>query len=94
VIVYRPIELRGVVNWECDLSTKNHGEGTDEWFATKFGLCNEGIDICKKLDDMHATLIECEAMWGKRKSHNGFKYETCTNPKITTRVLELYPLVY
>ncbi len=67
MIVYRPIELGGVVNWECDFSAKNHGEGSDEWFATKLGLCNEGIDIHKEFDDMHATLIECEAVWGKRK---------------------------
>ncbi len=73
---------------------KENGERSDEWFTTKLGLCNEGIDIHKELDDMHATHTKCEVMWGKRKSHNGFKYETCTNPKITTRVLELYPLVY
>lgn len=50
------------MNSECDFSANNHGEGTDEWFATKLGLCNEGIDICKELDDMHASLTKCEAV--------------------------------
>ncbi len=35
------------------------------------GLCNEGIDIHKRLDDTHATLAECEVVWGKKKNHNG-----------------------
>ncbi len=25
--IYKAIELGGVVNWECDFSAKNHGEG-------------------------------------------------------------------
>jgi hypothetical protein len=33
-------------------------------------------------------------MWGKRKKHNDFKYEICTNLEINVRVLELYPLVH
>jgi len=73
---------------------KENGEGIVEWFAIKLGLFNERIDIRKELDDTHATLTECEAMWGKKKNHNGFKYEICTNLEIIVRVLELYPLVY
>jgi hypothetical protein len=65
--VYKTIELRGVVNWECDLSSMKHGEGIAKWFVIKLGLCKEGIDIYKKLDDMHATLVECEVVWGKKK---------------------------
>jgi hypothetical protein len=93
VIIYKAIELEGVVNWECDFSTKKHGEGIAMWFATKLGLCNERIDTRKELDDTHATLAECEAMCEKKNSHNGFKYETCTNLEITIRVLEFYPLL-
>jgi len=55
------------VNWECDFSTKKHGEGITEWFAIKLGLCSEGLDTCKELDDMHATLAECEAVCKKKK---------------------------
>ncbi len=94
MIVYKTIELGGVVNWECDFSAKKHGEEIIEWFATKWGLCNEGIDTYKKLDDTNATVVECEVMCEKRKSHNGFKCQICTNPEITIRVLELYPLLY
>jgi hypothetical protein len=39
---------------------KEKGEGTIEWFASKFGLCNERVDIRKELDDSHASLQECE----------------------------------
>ncbi len=80
MIANKAIELQGVVNWECDFFAKKHGEGIAEWFATKLGLCNEGIDARKEFDDMHATLVKCEAMCKKKKSHNGFKYETYTNP--------------
>lgn len=73
---------------------KKNGEGTTKWFATKLGFLKEDLDIHKQLDDAHATLTECEAMQRKRKKHNGFKYEICTNPKIIVRVLELYALVY
>lgn len=55
------------MNWECDFSTKKHGEGITEWFAIKLGLCSEGLDTCKELDDMHATLAECEAVCKKKK---------------------------
>jgi hypothetical protein len=73
---------------------KENGEGTIEWFVIKLGFCNEGIDIRKGLDDTHATLVECEVVWEKRKNHNGFKFEICTNLEITIKVLELYPLIY
>jgi hypothetical protein len=73
---------------------KENGEGTVQWFTTKLGLCNEGIDIHKKLDDIHATFAKCEVMWGKIKCHDRFKYETCTNLKIIVRILELYLLIY
>ncbi len=47
---------------------KENGKGIVEWLTTKLGLYNERIDIHKELDDRHATLVECEAMWGKEKT--------------------------
>ncbi len=46
-------------------------EGSVEWFKVKMGLCDHGLNIRKELIDSHASIVECEAMFGKRKGKNG-----------------------
>jgi hypothetical protein len=72
---------------------KENGKGIVEWLATKLGLYNERIDIHKELMINMQPLLNVKQC-GERKNHNGFKYEICTNGKITIRVLELYFFVY
>jgi hypothetical protein len=47
-------------------------EGIVEWFEAKHGLCNEGLDIRKELEDSHVSIIDCEVLWGIKRGHNGF----------------------
>jgi hypothetical protein len=42
-------------------------EGSVAWFESSFGLHNGGLDIRKELDDIHASLQDCELLWGKKK---------------------------
>ncbi len=41
------------------------------------GLCDHGLNIKKELIDSHASIVEREAMFGKRKGNNGFRYDIC-----------------
>ncbi len=41
------------------------------------GVATKGIGIKKELDNSHVLFTKCEALWGKKKKHNGFKYESC-----------------
>jgi hypothetical protein len=68
-------------------------EGSVAWFEANFGLHNGRLDIKKELDDNHASLQDCELLWGKKKGNNGFKYETCNETKLVGRIQEFYPLV-
>jgi hypothetical protein len=61
-------------------------EGSAKWFEAKHRVCNEGIDIMKELDNFHASIIECEALWGKKKGHNSFKYESCGDAWLIARI--------
>jgi hypothetical protein len=38
------------------------------------GPSTKGLDIQKELNDFHASLEDCEILWGKRKSNNDFKF--------------------
>jgi hypothetical protein len=69
-------------------------EGNVAWFESSFGLHYGGLNIKKELDDTHASLQDCELLWGKKKRNNGFKYETCNEIKLIGRIQELYPLVH
>jgi len=42
----------------------------------------------------HASIVVCEAMFGKRKGNNGFRYDNCVEPTLVARVEELYVVVY
>jgi hypothetical protein len=61
-------------------------EGIVEWFEAKYGLCNDRLDIRKKLEDFHASIADCEMLWVKKRGHNGFKYESCGDVRLITRI--------
>ncbi len=69
-------------------------DGSIKWFEAKYKFCSEGINIRKEFDDFHASVAECEALQGKKKGHNGFKYESCGDVGLIVRIHELYPLVH
>lgn len=69
-------------------------EGNATWFESSFGLHNGGLDIRKELDDIHASLQDCELLWGKKKWDNGFRYKICNDTKLILRIQEIYPLVH
>jgi hypothetical protein len=53
-----------------------------------------GLNIRKELIDSHAFVAECEAMFGKTKGNNGFRYDNCVEPSLVARMEELYVIVY
>jgi hypothetical protein len=61
-------------------------EGTIKWFKAKMGLYDHGLDIKKEITDDHAYMEEYEAMFGKRKGSNGFKYDVCKDLNVVVRV--------
>jgi hypothetical protein len=69
-------------------------EGSAKWFKVKMGLCVHELNIRKELIDSHAFIAECEAMFGKKKGNNGFRYYNCVEPTLVARVEELYVVVY
>jgi len=58
------------------------------------GLCYHGLNIRKELIDSHTSIAECEAVFGKRKDNNGFRYDNCVELSLVARVEELYVVVY
>ncbi len=61
-------------------------EGNTEWFKEKNGLPNENLDIKKEKIDLHASLVDCEVLLGKRKGSNGFKLDGCKDVSVVARV--------
>jgi hypothetical protein len=61
-------------------------EGSAEWFKENIGLPNEGLDIRKKINDLHAFLVDCEVLFGKKKGSNGFKLDGCHDGSVVARV--------
>jgi hypothetical protein len=61
-------------------------EGIAEWFEAKHGLCDEGLNIRKKLEDSHASIANCEVLWGKKRGHSGFKYESCGDARLIAKI--------
>ncbi len=45
------------------------------------------MDIRKELDDSHASLSDYEALWGKRKSSNSWKYDSCNDAEMDARII-------
>ncbi len=60
----------------------------------KNGLCGHGLDIKKELIDSHASIAKCEAMFGKRKNNNGFRYDNCVKLSLVAIMEKLYVIVY
>jgi hypothetical protein len=48
----------------------------------------------KELINSHVSIVEFEAMFSKRKSNNGFKYDNCVEPSLVARVEKLYVIIY
>jgi hypothetical protein len=48
----------------------------------------------KELINSHASIVECEAMFGKNNNNNGFKYDNCVEPCLVARVEKLYVIIY
>jgi hypothetical protein len=61
-------------------------EGNVEWFKKKIGLPNEGLDIRKEIIDLHASLVDCEVLFGKKKGFNGFKLDGCKDFNVVARI--------
>jgi hypothetical protein len=61
-------------------------EGNAEWFKEKIGLPNESLDIRKGITDLHASLVDCEVLFGKRKGFNRFKLDGCKDVSVVVRV--------
>jgi hypothetical protein len=61
-------------------------EGSVEWFETNHKFYNEGVDIKNELDNSHVLVMKCEALCGKKKGHNGFKYESCGDARLIAKI--------
>jgi hypothetical protein len=61
-------------------------QGTTKWFKAKMGLCDQGLDIRREIKNAHASLEDYEAMFGKRKGFNGFRYDVCKDSTLVARV--------
>jgi len=42
-------------------------EGNAKWFKIKMGMCDHELNIRKELTNSHTSIVECEAIFGKRK---------------------------
>ncbi len=58
------------------------------------GLYDQGLNIRKEITDAHASLKDCETIFGKIKSSNDFKYDVCKDFKLVARVQSLYATIY
>jgi hypothetical protein len=69
-------------------------ESSVEWFIEKIGLPNEVLDIRKDIIDLHASLIDCEVLFGKKKGSNGFKLDGCKDVNVVARIQKFYTTIY
>jgi len=69
-------------------------EGNAKWFKVQMDMCDHGLNIRKELTDSHECIVECEAMFGKKKGNNGFRCDNCVEPTMVAKVEELYVVVY
>jgi hypothetical protein len=58
------------------------------------GLYDQGLNIRKEIIDAHASLKDCETIFGKIKGSNNFRYDVCKDLKLVARVQSLYAIVY
>jgi hypothetical protein len=52
------------------------------------------LDIRKEVTNAHASFEDYEAMFGKRKGFNGFRYDVCKDFTLVARVHKLYVVFY
>jgi hypothetical protein len=69
-------------------------ESSVKWFKEKINLPNEGLDIKKEKIDLHASMVDCEVMFGKKKGSNGFKLDGCKDVDVVARIQKLYTTIY
>jgi hypothetical protein len=69
-------------------------EGSAKWFKAKMGLYDQWLHIRKEIIDAHASIEDCEVVFGKIKGSNGFRYDVCKDTKFVARVQSLYVIVY
>jgi hypothetical protein len=69
-------------------------QAATKWFKAKMGLCDQGLDIRKEITNAHASLQDCEAMFGKKKGFNGFRYDVCKDSTLVAKVQKLFVVVY
>jgi hypothetical protein len=73
---------------------KELAQGLTKWLKTKLGFSTKGLDIHKELNHFHASLEDCEVLWGKRKFNNDFKFLFYNDSSLVFKIHELWPLVY
>ena len=69
-------------------------EGSWRWFRDVVGLPAKGLFPSPTMGRRYASKKECEALWGKRKSNNGFRYTMHEDESLKTRIEELIRQVY
>lgn len=61
-------------------------EGSWRWFRNVVGLLAKGLFPKPNMKKRYATKEECETLWGKRKSNNGFRYTNHDAESLKTRI--------
>ena len=69
-------------------------EGSWRWFRDVVGLPGKGLFPSPNMGKRYASKKECEKLWGKRKSNNGFRYTTHEDEALKTRIETLIRQVY
>ena len=69
-------------------------EGSWRWFRDVVGLPGKGLFPSPNMGKRYASKKECEKLWGKRKSNNGFRYTTHEDDALKTRIETLIRQVY
>ena len=69
-------------------------EGSWRWFRDVVGLPAKGLLPSPNMGKRYASKKECEKLWGKRKSNNGFRYTIHDDESLKTRIETLIRQVY
>ena len=69
-------------------------EGSWRWFRDVVGLPAKGLFPSPNMGKCHASKKECEKLWGKRKSNNGFRYNSHEDDSLKNMIETLIRQVY
>jgi hypothetical protein len=69
-------------------------EGSWRWFRDVVGLPAKGLFPSPNIGKRYASKKECEKLWGKRKSNNGFRYTSHEDEALKIRIETLIRQVY